>query len=61
MLPGFMDLRGLGSSGGTPRVGKKESQRSKETLPLTSFPVLLELKADFRSRAVPSVTQVHEA
>lgn len=53
MLPGFMDLRGLGSSGGTPGVGKKESQRSKETLPLTSFPVLPELKANFSSRAVP--------
>lgn len=53
MLPGFMDLRGLGISGGTPGVGKKESQRSKETLPLTSFPVLLERKASFHSRAVP--------
>ena len=53
MLPGFMKLRSLGSSGGTPGVGKKESQRSKATLPLTSFPVLLELRANFHSRAVP--------
>ena len=53
MLPGFMKLRGLGSSCGTPGAGKKESQRSKATLPLTSFPALLELRANFHSRAVP--------